>query len=118
LTLPPATRPFQGLEPTTARAILERAARMRTRRAQPHKERPRRRTARLRRRGWRGVNPESPKSAAQSRQGAEKCDQLEDGNTCERIPSVELRRAGRGAEAPQEQSERDRPLSKVGSPPK
>lgn len=35
-----------------------------------------------------------------------------------RIPSVELRRAARGAEAPQEQSERDRPLSKVGSPPK
>ena len=32
-------------------------------------------------------------------------------------PSVEPRRAARGAEAPQEQSERDRPLSKVGSPP-
>jgi hypothetical protein len=57
-------------------------------------------------------------AAAQSRCGAERGDRIEP-QYVRRIPSVELRRAARGAEAPQDQSERDRPpVSKVGSPPK
>ena len=52
------TRPFQALQSMTARAILERAARG-------------------------GVDPESPKAAAQGRRGAEKGDHPEDCNTCE-----------------------------------
>lgn len=66
----------------------------------------------------RGVNPGSPEAAAQSRRGAEKGDPAERLRYVRRILSVELRRAARGAEAPQEQSERDRPLLKVGSSPK
>jgi hypothetical protein len=56
-------------------------------------------------------------AAAQSRCAAERGDRIEP-QYVRRIPSVELRHAARGAEAPQDQSERDRPLPKVGSPPK
>jgi hypothetical protein len=56
-------------------------------------------------------------AAAQSRCGAVRGDRREP-QYVRRIPSVEPRRAAREAEAPQDQSERDRPPSKVGSPPK